>query len=581
MSMIMLENCRYYITVLRNRIAARLSMLAKPPIGFVSQPEPRSIGDPARGRQMATGTLLFAGQSITAPDTNLWDIPVPDNDFTTAIQGCKWLDDLAAAGDGKARKTAQIWVWRWIKKYGRGGGPGWTPELAGQRLIRWLHHALFLLRGQDQAKTDLFLHSLAQQTIFLAKRAHAAPAGLPRLEAQVGLIYASLSLEGMAGFLQPALDALGEECSAQIDSHGGIATRNPEELLEIFKLLTWAKAALTDSEQIPTAELERALQRIAPSLRTLRHANGNLVRFQGGDQGMEGMLDTALAACGIKSRNSDGLTMGYARLSAGRTSVIIDAGPPATGNASYNAHASTLAFELTSGRRPLIVSCGSGAHLGPDWHRAGRATPSHSTLCLGGYSSARLGKPVKTSGLFREFLVEAPKIVPVEMSQTAEGVKFEGAHSGYVPPFGLTHARKLSLSLDGRSLVGEDLLIALNDTTGKAAETVLSEDIGPNVDFQIRFHLHPEVDAALDLGGTTVAIAAKSGEIWIFRHESSLFLTIEPGVYLEKNQPTPRASRQIVLSGMVNDALTRAQWSLSKTQDTAMAIRDLRLEELR
>jgi hypothetical protein len=60
-----------------------------------------------------------------------------------------------------------------------------------------------------------------------------------------------------------------------------------------------------------------------------------------------------------------------------------------------------------------------------------------------------------------------------------------------------------------------------------------------------------------------------------------LSLTIEPGVYLEKNQPIPRSSRQIVLSGMVNDALTRAQWSLSKTQDTAMAIRDLRLEELR
>jgi uncharacterized heparinase superfamily protein len=251
--MIMLENCQYYITALRNRIASRLSMLAKPPIGFVSQPEPRSIGDPVRGRQLAAGTLLFAGQTITAPDTTLWDIPVPDSDFTTAIQGCKWLDDMAAAGDGKARKTAQTWVWRWIKKYGHGSGPGWTPELAGQRLIRWLHHALFLLRGQDRAKTDVFLNSLAQQTIFLANRAHAAPPGLPRLEAQVGLIYASLSLEGMAKFLQPALDALGKECNTHIDIHGGIATRNPEELLEIFKLLTWAKAALTDSEHIPTA----------------------------------------------------------------------------------------------------------------------------------------------------------------------------------------------------------------------------------------------------------------------------------------------------------------------------------------
>jgi len=578
---LMIKHAYYHITVLRNTIAALVCGRSTPPTGFVSQPEPRSIGELARGHQLAAGHLLFGGHALTAPNTSLWDVPVPDTAFSRATQSCKWLDDMAAAADATTRKTAQIWVWDWIKKYGQGTGPGWSPELTGQRLLRWLHHALFLLRGQEEPETEIFLKSLAQQTIFLAKRAHVAPEGLPRLEAQVGLIYASLSLEGMSQYLQPALEALEQECASQIDPKGGIVSRNPEELLEIFKLLTWAKAALMDSEHAASAEHERALQRLAPSLRTLRHANGHLARFQGGNQGVEGMLDTALAACGIKNRQADGLAMGYARLSAGRTSVIIDAGPPATKQASYKAHASTLAFELTSGRRQLVVSCGSGAHLTPEWHRAGRATPSHSTLCLGGYSSARLGRATKIAGMSRELLVEAPKTVPIEMSQTAEGIQFEGAHSGYVAPFGLTHARQLALSLDGRSLTGEDMLIALDETAKNHLQTVLSAGQKSTVDFQIRFHLHYEVDTALDVSGNAVSIAAKSGEVWIFRHESKMSLIVEPSVYLDSRQTQPRASRQIVLSGAVDGSLTRIRWSLSKAHDTAVAIRDLRLEELR
>lgn len=577
----MLENFRHQAAELQNSLAARSCVRTKIKTDFISQPEPRSMGDIVRGQHLAAGNLMVAGHSITVSRTNFWDIEAPDTAFAKAMHSFKWLDDMAAVGDTKSRKTAQAWVQQWIEKFGNGQGLGWTPELTGQRLIRWLHHALYLLRGQEKQETEPFLTSLAQQTNFLARRAHAAPPGLPRLEAQVGLIYASLSLEGMAKYLEPVLDALGAECSAQIDDKGGIDSRNPEELLEIFKLLTWAKAALTDTGRKPNAEHERTLQRIAPSLRTMRHANGSLARFQGGDQGVEGVLDTALAACGIKNRQADGLAMGYARLSAGRTSIIVDAGPPATKRASCNAHASTLAFELTSGRRPLIVSCGSGAHLTADWHRAGRATPSHSTLCLGGYSSARLGKPTKTAGLLQEFLIEAPKTVPVEMSQTPQGIKFEGAHNGYVPPFGLTHARQLSLTLDGRSLHGEDMLIALDDSAKSHLSSILSKGQAEPVNFQIRFHLHPEVDAAIDLGGHAVSIVAKSGEVWVFRHERKLELTLEPSVYLDKRQIEPQSSRQIVLSGVVGSALTRIRWSLSKTLDTAVGIRDLRLEELR
>ncbi len=210
--------------------------------------------------------------------------------------------------------------------------------------------------------------------------------------------------------------------------------------------------------------------------------------------------------------------MGYARLQAGRSTVIVDASPPPLGEASYNAHASTLAFELTSGRRQLIVNCGSGRSFGEDWRRAGRATPSHSTLAIEGYSSARLGKPSRLSGIRHELLTDGPQNVPTETTTLEDGIRLECAHDGYQRTHGLTHVRTLDLTFDGRGLAGEDLLTTLSDGDAARFDRAMDREELKGVAFAIRFHLHPEVEAQLDLGGSAISLTLKRGEVWVFRN---------------------------------------------------------------
>ena len=61
-----------------HRLHARLSGFARPATGFVSQPEPRTIGSFARGRQLVAGNFLFAGHLVESSDRQLWDIEAPD-----------------------------------------------------------------------------------------------------------------------------------------------------------------------------------------------------------------------------------------------------------------------------------------------------------------------------------------------------------------------------------------------------------------------------------------------------------------------------------------------------------------------
>ena len=558
--------------------AARAGRMHARIVGFVSSPEPRTIGSYARGRQLLAGNFLFAGHLLEQKDANIWDLPPPNADFEQELNGFSWLDDLAAVGDVAAREAAQRWLWGWIARHGRGRGPGWTPDLTGRRLIRWINHAIFLLRGVEQAESEAFFGSLFKQTHFLARRWQGAANGLPRFEALTGLIYAGLSLEGMQSVALPAVKALAKECRTQIDAEGGLPTRNPEELLEVFTLLTWASAALSDAGYSPPAEHLDAIERIAPTLRALRHSDGELARFHGGGRGAEGWLDHALSQSRVRSKNSGGLSMGFARLSSGRTSLIVDASAPPSGRASFNAHASTLAFELTSGRRPLVVNCGSGRSFGPDWRRAGRATPSHSTLSLDGYSSARLGPVDRTTG--REELIEGPRHVPIEISQASDGLQFQGGHDGFVLTHGLTHARTLEMTFDGRGVAGEDMLLAMADAEKRRFDLAVDATKLAGIAFDIRFHLHPDVDATIDLGGAAISMALKSGEIWVFRHDGGQNLRLEPSVYLEHGRLKPRAGNQIVLSGRAMSYATRVRWSLSKAQETAVGVRDLSQDAL-
>ncbi|KNG94861.1 heparinase II/III family protein [Pseudaestuariivita atlantica] len=558
-----------------NRVFARMAGFARPATGFVSQPEPRSTGHFARGRQLMAGNLMFAGHLIEAKDAMLWDLPMPHDAFVEEVHGFTWLDDLAAVGDAGARHLAQRWLWGWMDAYGAGRGPGWTPELAGRRLIRLIHHALFLLRGIESEGSHMFFRVLGRHALFLGRRWSAAPPGIARFEALTGLLYAGLSLTGMERHIAPARRALAEECRRQVNAQGGIPTRNPEELLEVFTLLTWAEAALIESGHDPLEEMRAAIGRIAPTLRTLRHSDGSLARFHGGGRGLDGRLDMALAASGVRKRQVDGLAMGFARLSAGRTSIIVDAAPPPTGRASHNAHASTLAMEVTSGRRPILVNCGSGASFGEEWRRAGRATPSHTALALDGYSSARLGAPGIIAGARLEALEDVPRHVPVQISQAVDGSRFEGGHDGYVATHGLTHARILELTHDGRGLVGEDLLLVMEDGDKRIFDAALDATRLEGIAWAARFHLHPDVEAEIDLGGSAVSMMLKSGEVWVFRHEGRCEMTLEPSVYLEKGRLRPRATKQVVLSGRAVEYATRIRWSLAKAQDSAQGIRDL------
>ncbi len=124
------------------------------------------------------------------------------------------------------------------------------------------------------------------------------------------------------------------------------------------------------------------------------------------------------------------------------------------------------------------------------------------------------------------------------------------SHDGWVGTHGLTHTRLTGpvagrAAADGRRRsgrheracpaplrTGDDPHPACRASASTCASTCI-----------------PMSMPTLDLGGSAVSMALKSGEIWVFRHTGGRSLALEPSVYLEKGRLKPRATRQIVLAG--------------------------------
>ncbi len=555
-----------------NRLAARACRSAPAARGFASMPEPRTVGFFAKGRQLAQGNFLLAGHMVET--LTPWQVEAPSQGFAAELHGMAWLDHLAAAGDRGARLAAQGWVSDWITRFGMGEGPGWVPDLTGRRVLRWLHHAVFLTAGREAAENQPFFAALGRQTAFLARRWQASAPGLPRFEALTGLLYAATTLTGMEGHRDAASAALARACGDDILGDGGLASRNPEDLLEVFTLLTWALAALRQAGAPVPAPLQSALGRIAPCLRALRHADGGLARFHGGGRGMEGRLEHALAAAEVPVRPNRSSAMGFARLEGGRTTLIVDAAAPPTGAAAQRAHASMLAFELTSNRRPLVVSSGSGLPFGPEWEKAGRATSSHSTLTIDGWSSARFGRASRPEEGGAP-LVDGPSLVTMHRTDERDGSSLLLSHDGYVATHGLTHVRTLALDHGGRSVLGEDTLATLEPAHRQTFDALLGASKLRGISYALRFHLHPDADPSLDMNGSAVSVGLPSGEIWVFRFDGPGRMSLEPSVYLEKGRLAPRPCQQIVVRAVILDDTSQINWTLAKAQDTPLAIRDI------
>lgn len=545
-----------------DRLAVQTARFAPAARAFVSQPEPRSYGVAARGTQMAAGNFLIAGEIIELKDGSIWDLPQGDSEFRTDLHGFGWLDDLAACATREAHAKGQAWLFEWIRTYGTGKGQAWRADITGRRVIRWINHALLILNQQSPENSKVYFKSLGLQAHFLAKRWKTMRPGLPRFEALTGLIYCGMALEGKDYLLQPALHALGAECRREIARDGSIISRNPEALMEVFALLSWVSQAANTELLTAEPDILKAVERMAPTLRALRLGDGGLIRFHGGGSGQADKLDQALADAGFRSPARMHGAMGYTRLVSGATRLIMDTAKLPPPQAADQAHACTLAFELSSGQYPLLVNQGRSYGFSEKIRLATRSGAAHNTLTIGGAASSVFSqKPSAPARLMR-----TPKIVTVLTDQNRTGRAIRATHDGFETSHGLIHHRQISVIKNGTEIQGIDEVKCESTVDRARFDRHTRKKDTRAIPFCVHFHIHPDVAVELDLNGTAISLRLPNQETWIFRKGNCRGkMQLAPSLYMDRSRLRPRATKQIMVTSRAIDYEGRVTWTLTRS----------------
>jgi uncharacterized heparinase superfamily protein len=493
-------------------------------------------GDANRGAIIVNGDFELAGRAIRDAEAP-WLADGISVDWLALISNFDWLRDLRAAGNEEARLRGRALIHRWINTHGEWNQTAWQPGVLGARIANWIGHCEYLTSGSDASFQQELYHSLARQTRHLRRVARYAAPGTARILALKGLIFASLAFENDK-LLERSLRGLNEEIERQILGDGGNVMRNPSCQLDYLRHMIDIRSALRDGQREVPHWVQTAIDRMAPMLRFFRHGDGSLALFNDSCEEQGWLIDVALTRSEARGKPLESAPhSGFERLTANRTTIIMDVGAPPPKSYDSMAHAETLSFEMSVGKERLVVNC--GAHHGDSaaWITAQRTTAAHSTVTVGDVNSAE----ILENGGFNH----RPVKLSVDRKEAEGDVWIEATHDGYQRTFSLVHSRRLYLGANGGDLRGEDTL------TGEG-----------NNKFVVRFHLHPDVRASLVQEGHAILLRLPNGPGWRFRASGGV-IALQESVYLGSGNSVKR-TQQIAISSATQLGTGQVKWAFSE-----------------
>jgi uncharacterized heparinase superfamily protein len=310
---------------------------------------------------------------------------------------------------------------------------------------------------------------------------------------------------------------------------GGHVSRNPQALLEVLlAVIPIRDAMMAKREAVPQA-LSATIERMFPMLRMLSHGDRGLGNFQGAGATEMAGIKTLVERDTIAGRPLFCAPhSGYCRLSHRSSLLIMDTGIPAECN-------SPLAIEFSDGPHRIFSNCGMPASATDDWRRAAADIAAHNTVEIASFESGVKNSPA------------------AEVINSPHGSLINGTNEISGRPGEVSHQRSVFLSQTGNDLRGEDRIASPSTPSGQ-------------LDFTIRFHLHPGVNATLSRTETRIVIMLPNKTAWQFNARGGI-MSLEDSVFLG-DALGPQKTQQIVIRGSTITA-SPVNWALRRLEKSA------------
>ena len=410
-----------------------------------------------------------------------------------------YFDDLNADRADTRISEQKNLIHRWIDENPPSEGVGWDPYPASLRIVNWIKW-IWRTGQYDQR----MLKSLYIQCRCLFQNIEWHLEGNHLLSNAKALIFAGLFFKGPEAveWNRTGMRIWNDQLNKQILSDGGHYELSPmyqgivtQDLLDVIYLLKEMGCS------IPQIWRTRA-QQMLTWLRAMSHGDGDISFFNDAATGIclsfeELCVLAENAQVDLPDWQKEksswlGRASGYARLTDGSALLIADCANVGPDFLPAHAHADTLSFEFSIGKRRIFVNSGTSEYgLGHERDRQ-RGTSAHNTVIVDGQNSS------ETWSGFR--VARRARTKPMTLRNIQNGHELECEHDGYLRLGGGTiHHRKW--------IMEENTLKIQDRVSGKFGSA------------RSRVHIHPDVKliaasenlVTLSAGSLVVKIRANKG----------------------------------------------------------------------
>ena len=489
------------------------------------------LGDPIVAQDIARGKFCFAGETVTGIPVEVFDAAPPSPEWASALHNLAWLQHIVTGGHELHRIVARSLILKWGEQ--RNGFR--SPQVYFQALIS-LSCAGHFVVGSSPSSFEKPFYALVEKLIRRVLAMYPTATDDVLWQA-MALQYASLAFRGSETLREYANAKFCDIINQVILPDGGHASRNPRLLVEFLLDVIPLKNAMTARHEAVPQPLNAAIERMFPMLRMLSHGDRGLSNFQGAGTADSGWIKTVLEHDRIAGRPLQlAPHSGYCRLAHRAGLLIMDAGVPKECN-------SPLAVEFSDGPHRIFSNCGMPRSASPAWQKAARDIAAHNTMEVASFGNGTQNIP------------------GAEVITSPQGSLINGTNE-ITGKFGkITHQRNIFLFQTGSDLRGEDRIIQ-----------VASKNLSPKqLDFTIRFHLHPTVKATSTRKGMRIVIMLANKTAWQFSARGGT-ISLEESVFLGDDSG-PRKTQQIVIRG-TTDNTEPVKWALRRVEKSAAAGND-------
>lgn len=510
-----------------------LTLSSSPRVSFEPVCAPLREVNPTEAKLLSEGVYVHEGRKVLCPG-DPWEHQSEQIFWQRYAHSFDWLGPLTSFDRARARQ----YVDNWLERFSEITWPAWDGGVLARRLFNFMLFAPDLLEGAPERFVKSFNRSFSRQRSHIERLSFLGLGSFDQLIIQKTRLFLSLFVQGQSPKYVKALTEYCQILEKQVLPDGAHLSRSPLVLLQTLENALEVKFTLEFLHKEVPDSILGAIDRMAPMVRTLRHRDGTLGLFQGGNGGLPRKIDRLLEQSNNQGKPlSDARHSGFQRIEAGQTCILMDTGKPASPVENPLAHAAPLSLEMSVGRERVFGNCGSVGFSDSPWRDALAATAAHSTVCVNDKNCLQLSA--------RGGIAETPLEIICKRIDENGDCLIDASHDAYKGAFGLLHHRSVYLNKSGTDLRVEDKLIG---TGGDK--------------FTISLHLSPTVQTNLGEDGRSALLKLSDGSGWHMRTQGVKIILRESVFAGHPGHTQP--AEQLVMEGPLRGEGATVKWRLSR-----------------